>query len=366
MDIKAQPPFAPLPVGIEETLAPQSWRVQQNIEALLHLYRSWGYDLISPPVVDQAQCWQQDEDLSLETIQFPDQLSGQQLGLRSDMTAQIMRVVAQRLRPESITRLCYCGEITRARAHSSNDARNSVQIGAEYIGTGGGLESAWLLLQSLLKLGFAPEQIIISLGHALIGRQLLQLAGASVEQQHNYRSQLAKKNIAVCAQLSSAITANSELQRALRELPGCYGDITSLERITELFSGFSAELDSGLDELSSSARLLAQHFQVHIDIADIAGYSYHTGLVFSAHSASVPYCLGRGGAYSINSGCYQSAASGFSLELSKLSRWHADYPVDSKHQAAPALAQCLADKSLLARLDQLRAQGTQVVHANGA
>jgi ATP phosphoribosyltransferase regulatory subunit len=40
-----------LPEGVEEVLAPASWRLEALRAQLLSLYRTWGYELILPPLI---------------------------------------------------------------------------------------------------------------------------------------------------------------------------------------------------------------------------------------------------------------------------------------------------------------------------
>ena len=352
-----------LPVGIAENLPGTASSLAANTAKLLELYQSWGYALVSPPMVERATIWQQRDDLHRETIQFPDQLSGEQLSLRSDITPQIMRVVAQRLRPQVPARFCYHGEVLRARTHGAHDTRNAMQIGAEYVGSGGELESIWLLWQSLLELGFDRENLLLSLGQASIWERLLQVASADSQQRHYFYEALASKDFARCARIARELSSAERLRRALSELPHCYGDISVLASIDQLCRGIDPDIDEALAQLRRSAEILQPHAQLHIDIADILGYSYHTGLVFSAHSSQVPHPLGRGGAYTITSANYCSAASGFSIEINKLLRWQ-EQRSSSSWYLAPELATYLAEPALQDYVHSLRARGERVIHAN--
>ena len=354
-----------LPVGIAESLPASAGSLARNATRLIELYQSWGYELVSPPMVERASVWQQEADLRRESIQFPDQLSGEQLSLRSDITPQIMRVVAHRLKPQATTRLCYHGEVLRARAHGAHDTRNAQQIGAEHIGSGGVLESIWLLRQSLVELGFRPEHLILSLGQALIWQRLLAIVQADNQQRLDFHCALGRKDFAACERSAHELTQDKRLRRALAELPHCYGGVEVLDKIDALCQNLDTELSAALAELRSTAQALPAQTQIHIDIAQIPSYSYHTGMVFSAHSPQVPYPLGRGGAYAIRSVGYSSAASGFSVEINKLIRWQAIAAAPA-YYLAPSIDVYLADADLRAYVDALRARGERVVHAGAA
>ena len=353
-----------LPVGIAENLSGAASSLAASTTKLLALYQSWGYELLSPPIVERATIWQKRGDLRRETIQFPDQLSGEQLSLRSDITPQIMRVVAQRLKPKLPARFCYHGEVLRARTHGAHDTRNAMQVGAEYVGSGGELESIWLLWQSLLELGFSSESLVLSLGQALIWRRLLQVAEADSQQQQSFYLALTSKDFAHCARIAHEISRDARLRRALSELPHCYGDTSVLSQVDQLCIGIDADIDKALAELRCSAEALQNHAQIHIDISDVLGYSYHNGIVFSAHSSQVPHPLGRGGAYSITSSDYHSAASGFSIEINKLMRWQKQRSASAWY-LAPELSVYLAEPTLRDYIQTLRSRGERVLHTNG-
>ena len=352
-----------LPIGIAESLPGAAGSLAASTAKLLRLYQSWGYELVSPPIVERSVIWQQRGELQRETIQFPDQLSGEQLSLRSDITPQIMRVVAQRLRPQVPARFCYHGEVLRARTHGAHDTRNARQIGAEYVGSGGELESIWLLWQSLLELGFERENLLLSLGQASIWKRLLQLASADRQQRHYFYAALASKDCARCARCARELSSDARLRRALSQLPHCYGDISVLGQIDALCQGLDPSIDDALAELRRSAEILQQHAQLHIDIADVQGYAYHTGIIFSAHSPQVPYPLGRGGAYVITSADYRSVASGFSIEINKLMRWQAPRALSAWY-LAPELATYLAEPALQNYVQNLRGRGERVIHSD--
>ncbi|MGD8275921.1 MAG: ATP phosphoribosyltransferase regulatory subunit, partial [Thiohalocapsa sp.] len=107
-----------LPDGIDEVLPPEAARVEHLRRELLDLYGSWGYELVIPPFIDylDSLLTGTGSDLDLKTFKLTDQVSGRLLGVRADMTPQVARIDAHRLRREGPTRLCYLGTVLHTRS----------------------------------------------------------------------------------------------------------------------------------------------------------------------------------------------------------------------------------------------------------
>ena len=67
-----------LPEGIEEILPPETWRLEDVRRRLLDRFRSWGYELVIPPLVEylDALLTGTGHDMDVDTVKFVDQLSG--------------------------------------------------------------------------------------------------------------------------------------------------------------------------------------------------------------------------------------------------------------------------------------------------
>ena len=80
--------------AFRERMPPQAARVERLRRELLDLYRSWGYELVIPPVVEylESLLTGTGHDLDLQTFKLTDQLTGRLLGVRADMTPQVARI----------------------------------------------------------------------------------------------------------------------------------------------------------------------------------------------------------------------------------------------------------------------------------
>jgi len=102
-----------LPEGVEEITPVQAWWIESKRAELLGLFRSWGYDLVMPPMLEylESLLTGSGQDLALQTFTLTDQYTGRLMGVRADMTPQVARIDAHYLRSEGATRLCYAGPV---------------------------------------------------------------------------------------------------------------------------------------------------------------------------------------------------------------------------------------------------------------
>ncbi len=122
-----------LPEGIEEILPPAAGRMERLRRELLDLYKSWGYELVTPPLIEflESLLTGTGNDLELQTFKLTDQLSGRMMGVRADMTPQVARIDAHLLKRAGPVRLCYMGTVLRTRADGFGGSRSPYQAGVE-------------------------------------------------------------------------------------------------------------------------------------------------------------------------------------------------------------------------------------------
>jgi ATP phosphoribosyltransferase regulatory subunit len=98
---------------------------------------------------------------------------------------------------------------------------------------------------------------------------------------------------------------------------------------------------------------------LHFDLAELRGYRYHTGTVFSAYMPGQGQAIAQGGRYDDIGKLfgYARPATGFSTDLRTLVRLVAAPPEPVRGILAPADD----DTELTAEIDRLRAAGERVV-----
>ena len=104
------------------------------------------------------------------------------MGIRADMTPQVARIDAHRLRRPGPTRLCYVGTVLHTLPESISGGRSPIQIGAELYGHDGfesDCEIVCLMLESLAEA--AIGSVHLDMGHVGVFRALARRAALSPE-----------------------------------------------------------------------------------------------------------------------------------------------------------------------------------------
>jgi ATP phosphoribosyltransferase regulatory subunit len=349
-----------LPEYIQDMLPDEAWRVERMRAQILELLRVSGYQLVAPPLLEYAESLLigDSRDMDLRTFKLVDQLSGRTLALRADITPQVARIDAHLLNGQGVTRLCYAGSVLHTQPVGLTRTRELLQIGAEIYGHGGlesDLEIQRLMLQALALLGIGD--VHLDLGHVGVFRALANHAGLDRELENELFAALQGKDSAALQSLTQPLEAT--LRAALLVLPTLYGDCTEVlaraHRELPDYPGIQAALDD-LEKVSQMLRPMAS--QIGIDLADLRGYHYHTGMVFAAYHDGSHDAIALGGRYDDLGKCFGRArpATGFSMDLRQLYRL-----LPPETARAGVCAPHLDDAALQNRIAQLRAAGETVV-----
>src|SRR5690606_22735979 len=312
-----------LPENLSDVLPAEARRIEELRRELLDLYRTYGFELVAPPMVEYLDSLMpaDDEALRLRTCKLVDQLSGLTMGVRADMTIQVSRIDAHLLNREGVTRLCYCGPVVHARAAGLLSDRELLQIGAEIFGHAGvqaDIESIRLALESVRRAGVRQPRL--DLNHPGIGRALVDADPALAEAADAVFALLSAKDVPGLEALCAECGARADSLDALRILTTLYGGLPVLDRARECLPGLPAVL-AALDDLRTLCAALPDA-PIALDLADMGGgYGYHSGVMFAIYAAGWHDALVRGGRYDGIGRKFGRArpATGFSLDLRKLS-----------------------------------------------
>ena len=352
-----------LPEGISDLLPDAAQDLEGLRRALLDTYRRHGFELVQPPLVEYLDSLLigSGGDLDLKTFKLVDQLSGQSLGVRADITPQVSRIDAHLLQQRDINRLCYAASVLRTRPSGQEGSREPIQIGAEVYGHAGieaDIEITDLLLQSLALAELGPVRLDIN--H--LGLASLLLAELDGIDEEAVLQLLQARDLPGLRELLAPWSQPAAA--ALLALPECFGPAESaMARARTVLAAWpqaTPHLDA-LDAVLGSLRLARHAGQVSlaIDLADVQGFRYHTGLGFAAYVEGHARAVGRGGRYDGIGAAFGRGrpATGFSLDLRELVELRRDRHTPPSIIVAP----WSDDPALLAFIDTLRAQGETVL-----
>jgi ATP phosphoribosyltransferase regulatory subunit len=356
-----------LPEGISDVLPTEARRIEDLRRRLLDLFRVYGYELVSPPLIEylDALLVGSGKDLAKQMFQTVDQLSGRTLAVRADMTPQVARIDAHRLNRKQVVRLCYTGSVLHSRQESLSGSREPLQAGCEIFGHRGleaDLEVMELMVQAIMLAGSHCLQL--DLCPAGIVKTICEIKGLDPQIQDFVHDLVLSKNL---PQLRSQLgDIDQKLAENLCEISMLYGELSVgddalLRRAAELLPEHPL-VHEVLDGLRSIAGAQCwrdyPQLSLSVDFGDMRGWQYHTGISFSAYIDQHPVAVARGGRYDNVGASFgrSRAATGFSLELRELA--------SLAPEPSPALAikaPWRDDPALRAAVRDLRAAGEIVV-----
>ncbi|HET8882276.1 MAG TPA: ATP phosphoribosyltransferase regulatory subunit [Solimonas sp.] len=317
-----------LPAGVEEALPPVSWQIEDLRRKLLDHYRKSGYELVHPPLIEHldALLTGTAQDIEQQIFKLTDPDSGRLLGLRADMTPQAARIAARHYRDQAIVRLCYLGTVLRSQAGSLGGPRSPRQVGCEIFGEAGiaaDLEILRVMLKTLKLSGV--KSVHLDLGHVGIYRATIGKLGLNADDEAALFDIVQRKSHPDLREFVQARGLKPRAAKAIADLLDLNGGIDVLERAREVLKGAGDEIAAALKLLAKIvAELRAEmpKLPIHLDLAELRGYRYHTGIVFAAFVPGHGREIARGGRYDGVGHDFGAArpATGFSADLNELLR----------------------------------------------
>ncbi|MDP6688633.1 MAG: ATP phosphoribosyltransferase regulatory subunit [Alphaproteobacteria bacterium] len=309
--------LALLPEGLHDDLPPFAGHEALSIERLVAQFESHGYERVKPPLIEfeESLLAGPGAGVARHMFRLMDPISQRMMGLRADMTTQVARIAATRLReaPRPL-RLCYAGQVLRVRGSQLRPERQYAQAGVELIGADGVAADAEVVLlaaealQALGVRGLSVDLTVPSLVPLLT--QSLGLEGTEGEAA---RQALDERDGAAIEALPA------EVRQLLGSLMRAAGPAESaLENLAGL--ALPAPARALCDHLGDLVAWLNKDnggLTLTIDPGESRGFEYQTGMSFSLFAEGVRGELGRGGRYPLASG---ESAIGFTLYLDSLMR----------------------------------------------
>ena len=347
-----------LPEHIEDLLPADARKLERLRRIVLDRFERCGYELVMPPLLEfiESLLSGTGHDMDLATFKLVDQLSGRTMGIRADTTPQVARMDAHLLNRQGVTRLCYAGSVLHTLPAGLGKSRQPFQAGAEIYGHAGidaDIEIQQLMVDVLHQLGVAGVQLDI--GHPAIFRSLIESSQVTPEVAEQAFLATEAKDLPALQTLAPNF---GRAAQALMALPNLYGDASVLKTAAEVLPN-EARIAEALVQLTQiHAHFSAQGVAVSIDLGELGGFNYESGITFSAYATGASDAVARGGRYDEVGKAFGRArpATGFSMDLKVLLPLTADMP-----SCGGILGPAGADSAARVEMARLRATGEIVV-----
>ncbi len=357
-----------LPDGVEEVLPQDAWRMEQQRRLLVETFHSWGFDLVMPPMVEylDSLLTGAGEELATRTFTVTDQLTGRLMGIRADMTPQVARIDAHYMASADIThtRLCYAGSTLQTLPRTLGGSREPFQFGAELFGVSepeGDCEIVTLMTECMQVLGLSG--LTLDLGHVGVFRALAEHYGADDHAQNQILNALITKSSSDIEMAVSGANLGDDATHAFAELTGFVGDTGVIEQARACYREVPALLDAltNLQQVVELVERFCPRLDLSIDLAELRGYRYHTGIAYSLLAPGAGKPVARGGRYDGVGLAFGRArpATGFSGDLRQLLNIGSGDGRNTRDYAIVA-APFSSAPELEAEIRKLRGQGYRV------
>lgn len=318
-----------LPDGVDELLPEAAWRVERLRRDIVDCCRAWGFELVMPPLVEYLDSLLTGsgagERMNRQTFKLVDQQNGRTLGVRADMTPQVARIDAHTWPSDAPNRLCYTGTVLKARADGVGGSRSPQHFGAELFGHAGvesDVEIIRLMLETVRLGGLDPGNLLLDLGHVGVYRALAADAALDPLDEGRVFEALQRGSVPDVAARLDAAGARTRAAERLQRLCALRGDASLIGRARDALDGAGPGVATALDELERVVRAVAEthpEVPVLVDLAELRGFRYHTGMLFAVHDGRGA-TLANGGRYDRVGEAFgrARAATGFSGDLKQL------------------------------------------------
>lgn len=386
-----------LPEGVDELLPERAAIAEQLRRNILDLFKSWGYQLVVPPLIEftDSLLIGMGKDIETQSFRLTDQISGKSMAVRADITPQTARIDAHSLKGDGAAgtrRLCYAGSVLHTRPKTLMASRCPIQVGAEIYGdasVAADIEVISLLLESLQVIDGAYAnangnagkgicKLTLDLGHVSIYKAVFEaVQAASPELDEDGRAlifnAIQRKSQPDLKHLLPDLITDASLADLLYQLPELCGGIEVLDKASALLVALGDGVGEAIAQLKAVADIISQRFsdvEVYFDLAEIRGYEYHTGLVFAAYADGHGLALANGGRYDNIGKVFGAArsATGFNADIKALIDFLGSRAGDrgaaqvvQEIISAPASAPAGEDAALWQAVCELRRAGEVVV-----
>jgi ATP phosphoribosyltransferase regulatory subunit len=336
-----------LPPGVRDFLPRAAARRRGIAEKLLAEFEAWGYARIITPLYECADVLERGlgQDARQAAIRFVEPATGEVVALRPDITPQVARMAAtymdrdraeargRRAGQAGVTpgtmgngplRFCYEGAVTRMQ-RGARMQREILQAGVELIGAGapeGDAEVIALAAAALATMGI--EHVRLDLGHVALARHAL-AAIEDADQRAEIEALLAKKAHREVARAAAGLAAPQRaLLAALPTLYGAPAEVLRRARSLAWPAPVRRAIDTVEAVLALSREVVASglHATITLDLGEIRGFEYYTGIRFAGYGDGVGEPVLHGGRYDELVGRYgqPAQATGFAVDIEAIAQ----------------------------------------------
>ena len=311
-----------IPDGIEYYMPSDAVKLEKIKSKILKIYAKYNYTYVIPPIFDNLDNLLnlKSTDLDSETALVLDKRTSKEIGIRADITPQISKIDYQMTKGSGNSRFSYMGDILRL-SPGPFDRINPYQTGAEYFGKlNNSIDTEIIKLMIDLVLLSNEKKIVIELGDLSFINNLLLDLNLNDFNRSALIDLINLKSTCEIKEFFKINKLNVKKLNLLIELINLSGDIKVLKELKSLIriNKIKASLElTNLTSIANSINKFRGISEVQIDLCELHGFNYQSGLIYTAYVPNLRKEIARGGryvAYNINLNKPRHA-TGFSLDI---------------------------------------------------
>jgi ATP phosphoribosyltransferase regulatory subunit len=314
-----------LPKGVKDFLPIKAAKIDYLQKTLLSIFSQWGCRPIVPPSLEYLHVLERGlgEGLREKSFRFDDRQSGKLVAFSPDITPQVARIVATRMKDIPLPlRLCYSGRVMRHTEQQVGKDREIFQAGVEMIGLESPEADAEMIamaIESLKTLG--ARQFTIDIGQVEFFRGVMASRKLPPSLAAELQSAIARKDTSSLKTLLEQAPLDDRACEEILALPRLFGGREVLAKAEKAVSNERSR--RALDNLAQVLDILSVYgIEDHItfDLGELRGLDYHTGLTFQGFLTGIGRAVCLGGRYDNLTARYgyPAPATGFAFDLLNL------------------------------------------------
>jgi ATP phosphoribosyltransferase regulatory subunit len=293
--------YTQIPPGTQILIGRAAKRRRALERTICSVFEGWSYEEIVPPIFDYYDVFIKGMGTGLEEqiYRFIDR-DGNILALRPEFTSLVAKTVVTRLNKASRPiRLYYSGEVLRFEKPKGGRQREFAQIGIEHFGSRGkssDIEVLLIAVEAFERLGIPDFQI--NLGSVDFFGGIVDRISLPEDQIARLKEVLNLKDQSGLEALLAGLPLEQRRKDILRAIPRLTGGRDVISEARRLVrNDRSIQALDHLEEIYSVFEKLGLARHLTIDLGEIQGFDYYTGILFRAYVPQLGFEVAKGGRY---------------------------------------------------------------------
>lgn len=314
-----------LPKGVKDFLPGKAPKIEYLDRTLHDTFARWAFRPVIPPSLEYLHVLEKGlgEGLREKTFRFDDRQSGRLVAFPPDITPQVARIVATRMRDIPLPlRLCYSGRVLRHAEQQTGKDREIFQAGVELIGLESPEADAEMIAMAVecLKALNAGE-FTIDIGQVEFFRGVMAELPLSGRLARDVQTAIARKDLSGLQGLLAEAPLNDRAREEILALPRLFGGREVLARADKaVINDRSRRALDNLYRVLEILEVYGVEEHVTFDLGELRGLDYHTGIIFQGYLPGLGRAVCSGGRYDDLTARYgyPAPATGFAFNLLNL------------------------------------------------